>query len=227
MDTPTIGTQIPKVIHYVWVGSARQPKIVTQCIDSWKRYAPEYELRLWNEENSPMDHPYVQEMYRQKKWAFVSDYIRFWVLEREGGIYLDTDMELLKSIDDLLAHGVVLGRSNDGFVACGFVGAVPHHPLMQEVLRFYDTDTSFSIANSSPKVMTRVLEEGSFDDVCVLEPKFLYPCDDGKPCTDAMRRDAYATHHWAESWVPHARLRKFARRMGVMSLIKMVLGKNA
>ena len=104
-------SKIPKIIHYVWVGTKPlTPLAKKKCILSWKMHLPEYEFRLWNESNSPMLHHYVNKMYRKKQWAFVADYIRFWALEKEGGVYLDTDTEVLKTFDPLLNHGAFLVR---------------------------------------------------------------------------------------------------------------------
>jgi len=211
---------IPKVIHYVWVGGNKLPPLVTRCMESWGRYAPDYEVRFWNEENSPMDHPYVQAMYRQKKWAFVSDYVRFWALEREGGIYLDTDMELLKPLDDFLEHGVFLGRSKGGDVESSIIGARVHHPLIASALSFYESDTEFSIHNTSPRVLERALSSASYPDVRVYGPEYFHPCDAGEGCGLELLTEAYARHHWAESWVPFALVRKVLRRLGVMSFLK-------
>ena len=218
-------TEIPKVIHYVWVGGKSFPKTVERCIESWKKFAPDYELKLWNEENAPMDHPYARAMYAKRKWAFVSDYVRFWALEREGGIYLDTDMELLKPIDPFLSDSLFMGKTKDGYVACGIIGAVPHHTAIRKMLDFYEQDTNFSIEMTSPKVATRVLNEVSGENVSVYEPSYFYPCDDGERCAPEALSQAYATHHWAESWVPFAGVRKVLRRLGVMPILKKVLKK--
>lgn len=218
-------TLIPKVIHYIWVGGKPFPKTVERCIESWKKFAPDYEFKLWNEENAPMDHPYVRAMYAKGKWAFVSDYIRFWVLEREGGIYLDTDMELLKPIDSFLSDSLFMGKTKDGYVACGIIGAVPRHPAIRKMLDFYEQDTNFSIDMTSPKVATRTLSEESYADISIYEPSYFYPCDDGERCAPETLAAAYATHHWAESWVPFAGIRKVLRRLGIMPILKKVLKK--
>lgn len=211
---------IPKTLHYVWVGGKPLPALVRKCIGSWKKYAPDYAIRLWNEENSPMDHPYVQEMYRQKKWAFVSDYIRFWALEREGGVYLDTDMELLKPIDSFLSNKVFVGKSKRGDIESSIIGAQAHDPFIQSALAFYDQDTEFSIRNTSPIVIEKTLASGTFSDVHVYEPGYFHPCNEGERCDEKDLSGAYGRHHWAESWVPFASLRKIVRRLGLMSFLR-------
>jgi len=218
-----MNTKIPKVIHYVWVGPHPLTLLAQQCIESWKKYLPDYEFKLWNETNSPMSHPYVQEMYAQKKWAFVSDYIRFWALEREGGIYLDTDTEVLKSFDDLLHHQAFFGQTKDSITAAGVIGCVPHHRSIKAVLDVYDTDTTYSTERTSPLTITQVLNENEFDDIKVYDYRYFNPCDDGEACTPEKLSVAYTNNHWAESWVRYRKVRKLARRLGVIKILKKTL----
>lgn len=101
---------IPKIIHYCWFGGNPLPELAVKCIESWKKYCPDYEIKRWDESNFDLNCcDYVKEAYQAKKWAFVSDYVRFKVLYDEGGLYFDTDVELIKSIDDILAHGPFMG----------------------------------------------------------------------------------------------------------------------
>jgi hypothetical protein len=211
---------IPKIIHYVWVGPKPLTPLAKRCIASWQQHLPEYELRFWNEENSPMDHPYVQHMYKAGKWAFVADYIRFWALEREGGIYLDTDTEVLKSFDDLLTHGAFYGQTKDGITAAGVIGAVPHHQSITDILAVYDTDTEYDLTRTSPRTVTQVLAENESPDVTVYDYRYFNPCDDGERCAADKLALAYTRNHWAESWVPFRRVRKVARRLGLIRIIK-------
>ena len=196
-----------------------------RCIETWEKYLPDYELRLWNEDNLPkqvLEHRYVKEMYRQKKWAFVSDYIRFFILNQEGGIYLDTDTEVLKSFNDLLEHEVFFGRTKDGFVAAGVIGAVAGHKVIKDILRVYDEDNEFGIYRTSPRTITTVLEQGSYEGVVVYDYQYFNPCDDGEKCTSDKLALAYTNNHWAESWVPYAKLRKMARRLDIFNLRKLI-----
>lgn len=214
---------IPKVIHYIWVGNNPLGALQKECIDSWRRYLPEYQLKLWNESNLPesvLNHPYVKEMYGKKRWAFVSDYIRFWILNKEGGIYLDTDTEILRSLNPLLDHEVFLGRTKDGFVAAGVIGAVAGHRFIGDCLKVYDDDKEFDPKRTSPQTVTAVLDRDSYPDVVVYDYQYFNPCDDGERCTAEKLSLAYARNHWAESWVPLAWLRKLLRRSGLMPIIK-------
>jgi mannosyltransferase OCH1-like enzyme len=213
---------IPKIIHYVWVGGKPLTPLAERCIASWRQYMPDYELKLWNEANGPMHHPYVQAMYAQKKWAFVSDFIRFWALEQEGGIYLDCDTEVLKSFDDLLSHGAFFGQTKDGVTAAGVIGAVPHHVAIQDILAVYNVDADFTTLRTSPQTVTAVLATKTYPDVTVYDYRYFNPCDDGEVCDGDKLALAYTTNHWAESWVSWRRARKLARRLGLMPLLKSI-----
>lgn len=101
---------IPKVIHYCWFGGKKKPKSVRRCIESWRKYCPEYEIKEWNEQNYDVNMiPYTRDAYQAGKYAFVSDVARFWVLYHEGGVYFDTDVEVIRPIDDLVERGPFMG----------------------------------------------------------------------------------------------------------------------
>lgn len=221
---PESKNAIPKIIHYIWVGENPFPASATACLASWRRLLPEYEFKLWNEANSPMEHHYVKAMYAQKKWAFVSDYIRFWALSRDGGIYLDTDMELFKNLDPFLTNvpGFV-GCSKSGQIESSIIGSVPGAAFVTEAIRFYDEDRKYTIAETSPLVLERAMRVASAPAVVCYPHTYFHPCDEGEIGDPVLLKEAYARHHWAESWVPFASLRKVARRLGIMPLLKRLL----
>lgn len=106
---------IPKVIHYCWFGGNPLPELAQICIDSWKKYLPDYEIKEWNETNFDLNScEYIKEAYKCKKWAFVSDYARFWILYKYGGLYFDTDVEIINPIDDIIRCGSFMGFENMG-----------------------------------------------------------------------------------------------------------------
>lgn len=110
---------IPKVIHYCWFGRKPLPESAQKCIASWRKFFPDFEIREWNEDNFDVSViPYTREAYDAKKYAFVSDYARFWILYRFGGLYFDTDVEVIKPMDDIVARGAFIGTElidRDGF----------------------------------------------------------------------------------------------------------------
>lgn len=130
---------IPKIIHYCWFGRGEKPKLAQKCISSWKKHCPNYEIIEWNEDNFNIQaHPYAQFCYELKKWAFLSDYVRLVVVEQYGGIYFDTDVELLRTPDFLLEHEAFYGFENDTNIATGLgFGAEAHHPTIQSMVEQY------------------------------------------------------------------------------------------
>ena len=135
---------IPKIIHYCWVGNAPKPKSVLYCIESWKKFCPDYEIKEWNESNYDFSkNHYMKQAYDAKKWGFVPDYARLDIIYQYGGIYLDTDVELVKSFDELLDQDAFMGFENTGdgeyFVNCGQgFGAVPKHEIIKAARDLYD-----------------------------------------------------------------------------------------
>lgn len=131
-------TQIPKIIHYVWLG-AEKPELAKKCIESWKKFCPDFEIREWNENNFDINsHPFLKEAYENRKWAFASDYIRLDVLERCGGVYLDVDVEILKDLTPLLNHGAFFGFEHGSLLQTSTFGCVKNHPFISEFLKTYD-----------------------------------------------------------------------------------------
>lgn len=105
---------IPKIIHYCWFGRGPLPELAQKCIASWKKYLPDYEIKEWNEDNFDVNIiPYTAEAYQAKKYAFVSDYARFWILYQYGGIYFDTDVEVIRPMDDIISKGNFMGFETD------------------------------------------------------------------------------------------------------------------
>ena len=111
---------IPKIIHYCWFGHKSLPPLAIKCIESWKKYFPDYEIKEWNEDNFDVNIiPYTKEAYEAKKYAFVSDYARFWILYKYGGLYFDTDVEVIKPLDDIVAKGPFMGCENEADIEEG------------------------------------------------------------------------------------------------------------
>jgi len=106
---------IPKVIHYCWFGRSPKPALAKKCIKSWMKYCPDYEIIEWNEDNFDIHmNAYTEMCYKQKKWAFLSDYVRLWVVYQNGGLYFDTDVELLRNPDFLLEREAFFGFETEG-----------------------------------------------------------------------------------------------------------------
>lgn len=136
--------KIPKKIHYVWVGGKEKPKDIQMCMDTWKEYLKDYEIIEWNEKNFDISsHPFAKAAYEAKKWAYVSDYIRAYVIYNEGGIYLDTDIILLDNFDKFLEHDAFVGFENDDHPFTAAFGAKKKHPLLKKMLDYYNNLDSY------------------------------------------------------------------------------------
>lgn len=131
---------IPKIIHYCWFGGAPLPELAIRCIDSWRNYFPDYEIKEWNENNFDLDScSYVKEAYHKRKWAFVSDYARFWIIYHYGGLYFDTDVEIIKPMNNIIDRGSFFGMEPTGNVNPGLgFAAYPEMELYKEILTFYE-----------------------------------------------------------------------------------------
>ena len=129
---------IPKTIHYCWFGGNPKSKLIEKCIKSWKKYCPYYEIIEWNESNFDINCcDYVKEAYEAKKWAFVTDYVRIWALNTYGGVYLDTDVELKKSLDKFLSHRAFTGFEKEDLPFTAVYGSEANHPLCATIISHY------------------------------------------------------------------------------------------
>lgn len=130
---------IPKKIHYCWFGRGEKSNLVKKCIESWKKFCPDYEIIEWNEENFNLDYSdYTRYCYENKKWAFLSDLVRLVVVEQYGGIYFDTDVEIVSSFNDLLENEAFFAFENNQYVASGLgFGAVAEHRTIRAMIEQY------------------------------------------------------------------------------------------
>ena len=132
---------IPKIIHYCWFGGKPKPPLAVKCIESWKRFCPDYEILEWNEENFDLSAApeYVHQAYEAGRWAFVTDYVRLVALVKMGGVYMDTDVEVVKPLDSYLQHEAFAGFESIDRVQTGLLACVPGFSLFADFLRHYDT----------------------------------------------------------------------------------------
>ena len=233
---------IPKTIHYCWFGGNPKPKLVQKCIASWKRYCPDYQIMEWNDDNYDLDSAplFVQQAIEAKKWAFATDYIRLKIIHEYGGIYLDTDVELIKNLDTLLENTVYFGfeytdRINSGL---GF-GAEKGRSILQEMMRLYETD-SFVDTNGKTKLVVNGIRETEILQLHGLHLNgteqvldggiHVYPIDYLNPYdrpTGILRRtdNTYSIHWYNLSWTTRrARIRsRFTRPLHRVLGINFIL----
>jgi mannosyltransferase OCH1-like enzyme len=202
---------IPKIIHYCWFGPKKIPEIMNRCIGTWESVLKDYDLMLWNENNSPMNQRFVSQAYEKKNFAFVSDYVRFWALYKYGGIYLDTDMYVLKSFDDLLPNDCFFGWETDleENLSCGVIGANKGNDFIEHIISCYE-DIEFSQEKIAeiviPRIVTRCYDQYiSKDKISVLPYSYFYsfPYSEKENFRNFMNyktNDSYAVHLWNISW---------------------------
>lgn len=148
---------IPKIIHYCWFGGNPKPKLAEKCIKSWKKYCPDYEIVEWNEDNFDLSATpnYVRQAMAAGRWAFVTDYVRLRALTEQGGVYMDTDVELVKPLDPYLKHQAFAGFEHPERVQTGLLACEKEFPLFQEFLHHYD-NISFLLPDGTADTTTNV-----------------------------------------------------------------------
>ncbi len=211
---------IPKVIHYCWVGGTPKPESVIHCIDSWKKHCPDYEIVEWNEENYDFSkNIYMKQAYDAKKWGFVPDYARLDIVYEHGGIYLDTDVEIIKNLDELLNQEAFFGfessTDKEHYINCGQgFGASPHNDFIGELRDSYNTieflknDGSIDLT-PSPKLNTelfRKLGVALDNRMQIVNGITVYPSDYFCPKNfetgkTRITSRTLSIHHFTASWM--------------------------
>ena len=219
---------IPKIIHYCWFGNNPMPKIVLDCIQSWHEIMPDYEIKLWNESNVPInDHKFMRDAYSVRKWAFVSDYARYWILSKHGGFFLDCDVEALKRFDQLAENKIFFSfnkhvKKSVLFVNPGLIiGVEPNNKTISDILNFYDSISFLNkqgnpqLQYSSPRILTNYLikQKGLMikdelqvlsDDILIYPTEYFDPINPRKLFGNKLEKteNTVGIHHCAASWVP-------------------------
>lgn len=205
---------IPKKIHYCWFGGNPLPELAQKCIDSWKKYLPDYEIIRWDESNFDFSiNDYVREAYENKKWAFITDYVRLYVLYNYGGIYMDTDVEVLKPLDELLTHKAFSGFEDKINIPTGIIASEKHNKWIKYLLDYYkdrhfivdgkiNYTTNVLIITEMTKKKYGLKQNNTYQD---LKDVVFYPNDYFCP-KDHINGEIYLTdntyciHHFSGSW---------------------------
>ncbi len=231
---------IPKVIHYCWFGRNPLPESAVKCIESWRKFLPDYEIKEWNEDNFDVNIiPFTTEAYSVGKYAFVSDYARFWILYHYGGVYFDTDVEVIKPIDDIVEKGPFMGVESmckaipEVFIGYPLVnpglgiGAPAGTDFYKKVMDYYSglhflrDDGSMIGGNTVVFHTTKLLvEEGlqKHDDLQQIAGIWIYPLDYFNPFDDITGRlkktERTRSIHWyARTWQKQHPLKLWLSRM--------------
>lgn len=221
---------IPKIIHYCWFGKGELPELARKCISSWKEYMPECEIKEWNEDNFDVNMiQYTKDAYKNKKYAFVSDYARFYILQKHGGIYMDVDVELIKPLNDLLNDNeVILGFERIGKVNPGLICASKRNTEFlnnmvekYKELKFVNSDGSLNLTTivkyTSDYLKTKGLKNEN--EKQLVTGVTIYPIDYFCPIDMVtneliITENTYSIHHFASSWISKwGKFKKIVRRL--------------
>lgn len=202
---------IEKKIHYIWFGKEK-PEKVLKCIESWKKFLPEYEIIEWNEKNFDVEkelkeNKFFKECYKRELWAFVSDYVRVKVLYENGGVYLDTDMEIIKNLDPLLDAELFLGYENDSVLSFGIIGTIPKNIVFKKFLEFYQNEIWNSPLYIVTGILTKILKEEygnklfETSGIKIYPKEYFYPYNHDEEFTEkCLTENTYGIHWWGKSW---------------------------
>jgi hypothetical protein len=207
--------KIPKIIHYCWFGSKPIPELELNCIESWSKFLPDYEIMLWNEESFDINSiTYVKQAYENKKFAFVSDYVRIHALYNIGGIYFDTDVEVIKPLDTYLTDAAFIGFENKTMIGTGIIGSCKKNKIFEKLLDYYKVtpfvnskgqlDTATNV-----QILVGILEKFDFkkeNSEQLLAGLHIYERDIFNP--KKVKEDSFLTtertvtiHHFSGSWL--------------------------
>ena len=210
---------IPKIIHYCWFGGKEKPDLIKKCMETWKEKLPDYEIKEWNENNFDIkSSDFAYNAYKNKKWAFVADYCRISVLLNEGGIYLDTDMEVIKSFDALLTNeafaGVELVKDDEFEINAAIWGCKKGDKFLEKLLNYYDnlnfndyTDNLFTLA--IPKIITMLAKKEGYtgkhfperlsNGTMIYSKESFYPKNKSW-AVPTITATKHTIHHYEGSW---------------------------
>lgn len=225
---------IPKVIHYCWFGRGEKPKLAQKCIASWKKFCPDYEIIEWNEDNFDVNmNGYTRMCYEQKKYAFLSDYVRLLVVAQHGGLYFDTDVELLRSPDPLLAHDAFFGFETPEYVATGLgFGSVAHGEAIEAMQYEYAPlldgqhgTVGCPRLNTAALVKLGLQQNGAYQTVAgaiILPSDYLNPYESA---TGRIKKTAntISVHWYSAAWMG----RKQKLRGAIMRPLHRIFGVDA
>lgn len=238
---------ITKIVHYCWFGRNPLPASALKCIASWRKFLPDYEIKEWNEDNFDVNStPYTKQAYEAKKYAFVSDYARFWILYHEGGLYFDTDVEVIKNMDDIVDRGPFMGIEQGAslggkpMVNPGLgLGVEKRHPFYEKMLEKYShlnfrksdgsidetTIVTYTRRELYAHVMKSSEELQQVEDIWIYPSDYFCPMDSTTGIISKTKRTV-SIHHYDCSWMEHNSL-SFKLHLLKNAFFKLIGQRNA
>jgi len=234
-------SQIPKIIHYCWFGDTEMSATVENCILTWKKHLSDYKLIFWNETNFKSSSNFYEYAIDNRQWAFAADYARLAILYKYGGIYLDTDMYVISSFEELLQDEFFMGIENTGRVSCGIIGTRPNHETLKAILDQYDSlkldEACFKIAITKrftrfffKKYSLEILEDRDYnlEDAKLYKSDYFYPYPYNKNqklnknFLNFIQPKTLAIHLWEGSWLGYSEFEYLRRRQYKKAIKKII-----
>ena len=228
---------IPKKIHYCWFGRGQMPELALKCIESWHRYMPDYEYKLWNEDNFDINsNQYVKEAYEARKFAFVTDYVRLFALITEGGIYMDTDVEVLKPYDDLLELDGFIGYEGTKYhpIGTGTIASRPNSEWVKEQIDAYEgihfvqSDGSYDLTTNPIRITSIMKQKGFLQDGEEITYKDMhifpveYFCPRQTTGEVLITDETYCDHHFMGTWGETRKPSLLLRVIGQKNMTRLI-----
>lgn len=197
---------IPKTIHYIWLGKAELPDMAKTCINTCKVHNPGYEIIVWNESSLSdlFKVPFFKRAMNEKMWAFASDYARLWVLNKYGGIYLDTDVEVIKPLDNLLSDSFFIGMENIERIGTAVIGSCENNEVVRLLLKEYEDYKYGKAYIPNPELLSPLIIGNKMAKIYSYE--FFYPYNPYRVGSEKqlmvcnLTNNTYAIHHWGKTW---------------------------
>jgi hypothetical protein len=208
---------IPKIIHYCWFGRGVMPALARDCIKTWKDNLPDYKIVKWDEDNFDIhSHPYVYQAYKNRKYAFVSDYARIFALYNTGGIYMDTDVEVIKNLDCFLSLPAFSGFESDEQIPTGIIGSEKGGEWVESLLKLYENktfireDNTLDLTPNTVLITKDMVNNGfqmnnriqNYKDQIVIFPKDYFCPKSLQTGKINKTENSFTIHHFAGSWIP-------------------------
>lgn len=209
---------IPKIINYCWFGHGEKPEDVKRYMKTWRKYCPDYKIIEWNEENFDINlNNYVKEAYDAKKYAFVTDYVRLFALYKYGGVYLDTDVEIIRPIDNFLKDKAFFGFENNDLISTGIIGAEKNNELIKDLmneyknLHFIKEDGEYDLTANTARITTLsvkkygLIPKSSYQElkngVATIYPYDYFSPKNWRTGIINITKNTYMIHHFSGSWL--------------------------
>lgn len=238
---------IPKIIHYVWFSDGPLPELQQKCLDSWKRYCPDYEIKRWNADNFDVNCcDFVKEAYAARKWAFVTDYIRLYVLYHEGGIYMDTDVYIRGNLDCFLDNKffsfIEDNKFSDGReivrIQAAFMGGEKGHSFLKECLKYYEKmhfDHRYETQSTDllcPEILAALAGKGygfqrkNIEQLMLNDGLNIYSNEWCAECMENIRNSNIAVHCCTGSWREYSMWQKIKNELKKIKVLRRIFGKK-